>query len=46
MLYEEAIRTIKHGCIYRDRRGGEALEVAISALEKHIQENKTRMLCG
>ena len=36
MTPQEAIRTIKHGYIYRDRRGGEALEVAISALEKQI----------
>lgn len=34
MINEEAIKTIKHGCIYRDKRGGEALEVAVNALEK------------
>ena len=36
MTNEEAIKTIKHGCIYRDKRGGEALEVAVNALEKQI----------
>lgn len=36
MTNEEAIKTIKHGCIYRDKRGGEALEVAVKALEKQI----------
>lgn len=36
MTNEEAIEVIKHGCIYRDRRGGDALRVSISALEKQI----------
>ena len=36
MTYEEAINTIKHGCIYRDKRGGIALQIAIKALEKQI----------
>lgn len=36
MTNEEAIKTIKHGCIYRDRRGGEALEVAVEAIQKQI----------
>ena len=36
MTNKEAINTIKHGCIYRDKRGGKALEVALSALEKQI----------
>ena len=36
MTNEKAINTIKHGCIYRDKRGGEALEVAITALEKQM----------
>lgn len=38
MTNEEAIKTIKHGCIYRDKRGGEALEVAVKALEKQISK--------
>ena len=36
MTYEEAIYTIEHGCIYRDKQGGEALEIAVIALEKQI----------
>lgn len=36
MTNEEAIKTIKHGCIYRDARGGAALEIAVDALEKQI----------
>ena len=36
MTYEEAIYTIEHGCIYRDKRGGEALKIAVIALEKQI----------
>ena len=36
MTYQEAINTIEHGCIYRDKRGGEALEIAVLALEKQI----------
>ena len=36
MTYEEAINTIEHGCIYRDKRSGEALKIAIIALEKQI----------
>lgn len=36
MTYEEAINTIKHGCIYRDKRGGIALQIAIEAIEKQI----------
>ena len=42
MTNEEAIEVIKHGCIYRDRRGGEALEVAISALKKQIPKPPTK----
>lgn len=42
MTNEEAIEVIKHGCIYRDRRGGEALEVSISALEKQIPKPPTK----
>ena len=41
MTNEEAIRTIKHGCIYRDKRGGEALEVAVNALEKQTPKKPT-----
>lgn len=36
MTYEKAINTIKHGCIYRDKQGSEALEIAVIALEKQI----------
>ena len=36
MTNEEAINTIEHGCIYRDKRGGEALEIAVIALKKQI----------
>lgn len=36
MTNEEAINTIEHGCVYRDKRGGEALEIAVIALEKQI----------
>lgn len=36
MTNEEAINTIEHGCIYRDKRGSEALEIAIIALKKQI----------
>lgn len=36
MTYEEAIYTIEHGCIYRDKRGSEALKIAVIALEKQI----------
>ena len=36
MTYEQAIHTIKKGCIYRDKRGSEALEVAVECLEKQI----------
>lgn len=36
MTNEKAIETIKHGCIYRDKRGGEALEVAVEAIQKQI----------
>lgn len=36
MTPQEAIKIIKHGCIYRDKRGAEALTVAIEALEKQI----------
>ena len=36
MTYEEAIYTIEHGCIYRDKRGGEALKIAVIAIEKQI----------
>ena len=36
MTYEEAIYTIEHGCIYLDERGGEALEIAVIAIEKQI----------
>lgn len=36
MTYEEAINTIKHGCIYQDKKGNEALEVAVIVLEKQI----------
>lgn len=44
MTYKEAIKTIEHGCIYRDKRGGEALEIAVIALEKQIPKKprKTR----
>lgn len=41
MTNEEAIEVIKHGCIYRDRRGGDALRVSISALEKQIPKKTT-----
>lgn len=36
MTNEEAINTIEHGCIYRDKRGSEALKIAVIALEKQI----------
>lgn len=36
MTNEEAINTIEHGCIYRDKRGGKALGIAVTALEKQI----------
>ena len=36
MTYEEAINTIEHGCIYRDKRGSEALKIAVIALEKQM----------
>lgn len=36
MTPQQAIKTIKHGCIYRDKRGGEALTVAVEALKKQI----------
>ncbi len=38
MTNEEAINTIEHGCIYRDKRGSEALETAIIALKKQMPE--------
>lgn len=38
MTNEEAINTIEHGCIYRDKRGSEALEIAIIALKKQVPE--------
>lgn len=41
MTYEEAINTIKHGCIYRDKRGSEALEISVIALIKQIPEAPT-----
>lgn len=42
MTNEEAIEVIKHDCIYRDKRGSEALEVAISALKKQIPKPPTK----
>lgn len=36
MTPEKAIKTIKHGCIYSDKTGSEALKVAVDALEKQI----------
>ena len=42
MTNEEAIEVIKHGCIYRDKRGGDALRVSISALEKQIPKPPTK----
>lgn len=44
MTNEEAINTIEHGCIYRDKRGGEALKIAVIALKKQIPKKpiKTR----
>lgn len=36
MTNEEAINTIEHGCIYRDKRGSEALKIAVIALEKQM----------
>ena len=36
MTYKEAINTIEHGCIYRDKQSGEALEIAVIAIEKQI----------
>lgn len=36
MTPQEAIKVIKHGCIYRDKRGAQALTVAVEALEKQI----------
>ena len=42
MTNEEAIEVIKHGCIYRDKRGGDALRVSISALEKQIPKLPTK----
>lgn len=36
MTNEEAIKTIKHGCIYSDARGASALKIAVEALEKQI----------
>ena len=44
MTNEEAINTIEHCCIYRDKRGGEALEIAVIALKKQIPKKprKTR----
>ena len=43
MTNEEAIKTIKHGCIYRDARGGTALEIAVEALEKQIAKKPKRV---
>ena len=42
MTNEEAIEVIKHGCISLDKRVGEALEVAIPALEKQIPKPPTK----
>lgn len=44
MTYKEAINTIEHGCIYRDKQGGEALEIAVTVLKKQIPKKprKTR----
>ena len=41
MTNKEAINTIEHGCIYRDRRGSEALEIAVIALKKQIPKKPT-----
>lgn len=42
MTYEEAINIIEHGCIYRDKRGGEALGAAVIALKKQIPKKPSR----
>lgn len=36
MTNEEAVEVLKHGCICLDKQVGEALEIAIPALEKQI----------
>lgn len=46
MTYEEAINTIEHGCIYRDKRGSEALEIAIIALKKQIPKKAISVYKG
>ena len=42
MTNEEAIEVIKHGCICLDKRVGDALEIAIPALETQIPKLPTK----
>lgn len=45
MTIKRAIDILKHGCIYRDALGSEAISVAIEILEKQIpQKLKTLII--